>query len=504
MANSSRQIKAGAVLSYLAISFNIIAGLIYTPWMVANIGKNNYGLYTMASSLISMFLIDFGMSAAVTRFVAKYNAEGNKKKIDDFLGLIYKLYFIIDIVISIVLVTAFFLIDIIFIKLSAEELNNFKILYIIVAVYSVMSFPFITLNGILNAYEEFIIAKCCEMINKVLSIVLTVLVLTAGGSVRELVLMQAVSGLFTIVLRFYAIKKRTPVKVNFAFKSTELLKEVFGFSLWSTVTSISQRFIINIIPSLIGAITGAAETAVFGVANTIEGYYFTFANAINGFFLPRISRILQKDNKAENLLSLMIRVGRIQIYILGLILMSFIVIGSDFITLWMGEGYQDAYICGIILILPSFIAWPQEIATTALIAENRMKEQAIINVFTSVISLTIGYNSIISLGAIGASLGICLGYTFRVICTNVIYVKFLGIDIKRFFLETFIKQGKVIVPVTIVLFFIFHIIYIKNWYSLLTAGAAICGCYGIVMYIFSFNDFEKALINKYVKKIIRR
>ena len=84
--NSSKQIKLGAMLSYFTIAFNIVAGLIYTPWMITQIGQSNYGLYTLATSLITMFLVDFGMSAAVTRFVAKYNAEKDQEKVNNFLG----------------------------------------------------------------------------------------------------------------------------------------------------------------------------------------------------------------------------------------------------------------------------------------------------------------------------------------------------------------------------------------------------------------------------------
>ena len=49
---SSKQIKFGALMSYFAIAVNIVAGLVYTPWMITKIGQGNYGLYTIASSLI--------------------------------------------------------------------------------------------------------------------------------------------------------------------------------------------------------------------------------------------------------------------------------------------------------------------------------------------------------------------------------------------------------------------------------------------------------------------
>ena len=51
----NNQIKLGAIISYLSIGFNILAGLLYTPWMVQQIGKSNYGLYTLATSLITLY-----------------------------------------------------------------------------------------------------------------------------------------------------------------------------------------------------------------------------------------------------------------------------------------------------------------------------------------------------------------------------------------------------------------------------------------------------------------
>ena len=121
--NSSKQIKLGALISYFAIAFNIVAGLIYTPWMISKIGQSNYGLYTLATSVISMFVMDFGMGAAVTRFLSRYNAMGDKKAVNDFLGLIYKLYLAIDAVIFAVLICVYFFVDKIYANLTPDELS---------------------------------------------------------------------------------------------------------------------------------------------------------------------------------------------------------------------------------------------------------------------------------------------------------------------------------------------------------------------------------------------
>jgi len=112
------QLKMGALLSYFTMAFNIVAGLIYTPWMVATIGKSQYGLYTLANSVITLFLVDFGLSSATGRYLSKYNAEGDREGAERFLGAVYKLYLLIDAGILMILAAVFFLMDRIFVNLT--------------------------------------------------------------------------------------------------------------------------------------------------------------------------------------------------------------------------------------------------------------------------------------------------------------------------------------------------------------------------------------------------
>ena len=68
--DSKKQIALGAIMSYISIGINIVTGLVFTPWMIHSIGKENYGLFTLALSVISLFVFDFGLSSAITRFLS--------------------------------------------------------------------------------------------------------------------------------------------------------------------------------------------------------------------------------------------------------------------------------------------------------------------------------------------------------------------------------------------------------------------------------------------------
>ena len=343
---SSRQLKLGALMSYLAIGVNILAGLLYTPWMIHSIGRENFGLYTLAMSVISLFVFDFGLSSAVTRFIAKYLAEGRQDRADNCMGLVYRLYIIIDIVMMLVLFGVYFFIPQLYKELTLDEIESFKIVYVIAAIYSVISFPFIPINGVLTAHEKFIQLKLCDVAHKLIIVLAMSVCLLSGGGLYSLVSVNAIAGLIMILLKVSCIKKFTHQGISWRYFEKGEFKEIVGFSGWVTVMSIAQRFIFNIAPSILGALSGSTSIAILGIATTLEGYTYTFANAINGMFLPKVSRIVSNDN--GDVLPLMVKIGRIQIYITALIVFGVICFGDHFIQLWVGTEFKDSYLCALL------------------------------------------------------------------------------------------------------------------------------------------------------------
>ena len=506
--NSSKQIKLGAILSYFTIVFNIVAGLIYTPWMISQIGQSNYGLYTLATSLITLFVMDFGMSAAVTRFVSKFNAAGDQKSVNNFLGIVYKLYFVIDAVILIALIVVSFFIDNLYDNLTVTEVETFKILYVIVGLFSVISFPFTNLNGVLTAYERFVDLKFADLFNKVFIIVAMVVALLLGYGVYALVTVNAVAGLLTILVKLVIINKKTAVKVNLKYFDKKMLREIFGFSAWTTISSLAQRLIFNITPSVIAAVsvTGSVGVALFGLGSTIEGYVYTVATAINGMFMPRIAKIIHDGKKESDLMPLMIRIGRIQCMIIGILVVGFMALGESFIVdIWNKPDFSQSYICAGLLIIPSFFYLPMQIAHTTLIVENKVKLQAY--VFVGMGILNVGLSLILSkyFGAIGASASIFVAYMVRTVAMAIIYQKSLKLDMVRFFKETFLKLTPyLLITLAVGLLFENYNPLPHGLLRFAINGAVLVGCFGVLMLVKGFNQYEKKLVTGVFKKILRK
>ncbi len=493
--DSIKQIKAGALISYLAIGVSLLSGLIYTPWMVRQIGVGDYGLYTLSSSLISLFLVDFGIGEAVSRFISKYVAEGNQDRVNDFLGLIYKLYIIISMLIFAVLFIVYFFIPVIYMELTPEEIDKLRVIFIVTSTFSIVSLPFITLNGILTSYEKFKLLKLCDLINKILILTLMASALMLGYRLYALVLVNVFSGLFIIAVKLLYIRKTLPIKVNFKYRETNLIKEVFSFSVWSTVATFANRFIFNIIPSILGAVSGSTEIGIFGVASTLEGYAYILSGAVNGLFLPKVSKILVNKKDGGHVLPLMIKVGRIQYSIIGLIFVGFAIVGREFIYLWMGEDFELAYYCALLIMLPVVFRVPQQIASVTVIAMNKVKIQAI--VYVVVAALNILFSSILSsyFGALGAAVSICMVYFIRLIIMNIVYYKVLHINILSFIKNCYIKMSPPIL-ITFIVGMIINRFTVYNLPAFLIKGTFIVVLYIILLWNISLNHYEKSFFVK--------
>jgi O-antigen/teichoic acid export membrane protein len=497
---SSRQIKYGAILSYVGIAIYILIGLLYTPWMIKIIGQDDYGLYTLAYSIIALFVFDFGISAAIQRFVAKYLAENDTKRVDHCLSTVCRLYIGLDIIIALVLFTAYLFIPEIYRELSSDQISKLKVIFLMASVFSVISFPFIPLNGILSAYEKFVQLKVCDILSKLAIVLSCVVCLSLGYGLYALVLSNVLAGIISMIVKIVIVKKDTNIHINIRYHDNQELKDILKFSGWTMTVALCQRCIFNLSPTILGVFDSAAAIAILGIAISLEAYSFTFAYALNGMFLPKISRIFKAKG---NLLPLMIRVGRIQVFTIGFIFMGFCIVGNDFIKAWVGNGYIPAYLCSILLIAPAFFLLPADIADQALIASGKVKYRAKVYIWMAVINLILAFPLAKIWGVKGVCLSIFIAYMIRNYLLYRTYRKILKLNISLFLKSTYLKMLPAIIAALLPSLLFIHFIHLSGWYDVICKLGIFTVCYLISFWFMAFNKEEKALIcsiaGKYVK-----
>jgi len=490
---SSIQIKRGAMMSYAAIFINIAAGLVYTPWMIKQIGRSQYALYALALSALQFFTMDFGLGAAVSRFLSRYKATGEEASARDFLGMTFKMYLIIDAAIFIATLFIFVFAGKIYGGLTPEEVSQFKVVFFIAAVHSILTFPLIPLRGILMANERFIFLNFAGMLRKVLAIASIVTVLLLGYGLYALVAVNAVSGLIITGLKLRYAAKNKLISINFRAKNKTILRSVFGYSAWVTITALAGKFVFSITPTVLGAFADSVQISLFAVATGVAAYAGSFTGALGGLFLPKVTRLSIKK-ASQSVEDLMIKVGRIQLAITGLIIIGFITMGREFIILWLGEGFKEAYYIALMLIVPGIIIFTQQIGETMMHASNKIRYTAFCRIITAVISLGLSLVLTRFYGAIGAGIAIFTGtMAGTVLGKNLVYHRVLKINIIRFLRECHLRMVFPLISVFIAGILIQRFFPVEKL-SMFFAKAFIFGIiYFILIWFTGLNKYEKNL-----------
>lgn len=499
MTAKSGNITKGAFISYLAIILNIVISFVYTPWMIHKIGTSDYGLYSLVIAFVSYFLLDFGLNTSVTRFVAKYRAEGNEGKIAEVIGLTTRVFVLIDTVIFIALFIIYFYLENIFSGLTTSEIETLKGIYIIAGVISVLSFALKPIDGVMMAYELFVPNKLLDLTHRVGSVLLIAILLWLGGDVYSLILVHCGTAFLASLIKFIYFIRKTKIDIKWTFYSKDMLKALLSFSAWVFLIGLAQRFRLSFVPTVLGIKSSSTEIAVFSLGMTIEGFIWTISNALNGLFLPKVTRLVSaKDNKPIS--ELLTRVGRIQYFIVLLIFSSFSLFGDSFVYCWVGDEFSDTYYVIILLIFPSLITTTQAIANDMVYAKNKVKYTGPMVFCTSLLSLVASFAVAPKYGAVGCSACICLTMLLYIVLVNVFYKRKLQLDVFVFFKNCHLSITScmlisIVIGIAIKLF-----LPINGWLTLFLA----LGFYGLVYtlnaYLLAFRQDEKELLASFIKR----
>ena len=155
------QIKAGAILSYVIIAVNNIVGLLYTPFMLRMMGQNEYGLYSLASSIVAyLTVLDLGFNNAIIRYTAKYRAEGKIEEQYKMFGMFFSLYCIISLIVIFAGMILYCNIEGLFgNSMTSDDISKVKVMVVMLIANLAFTFPMSLWGGIITAYEDFVFQK---------------------------------------------------------------------------------------------------------------------------------------------------------------------------------------------------------------------------------------------------------------------------------------------------------------------------------------------------------
>ena len=505
---AKNQLRLGAILSYINMAIGSLIPMFYTPVMLQLLGQDEYGLYKLASSVTSyLSLISFGIGSAVVRYFTKYIAEGDKEGEENIFGLFNIIFSIIAAIAVVAGVIISLNLNLIYSNsLNQSQLLKMQILVIVLTFNIALSFLCSPQNAAVTSHEKFFFLQIINILTTVIIPVANLVALFFGFKSIGLVVSSL---LINIIVRIaYAIYVRCVLQLKARYNNLpkNLLKEILLFSFWIFVANIVNQLYATTDTLIIGAIPALATVgvAVYNIGVTFSSMMSNFSVGLLNVLTPKVNKMVFSNSSNTELTDLMIRIGRLQCYIVSLVCTGFIAFGRQFIQLWAGTGYEDAYWIALFTMIPSCVPLVQNVAMNIIVAQNKHRFRSLTYLGIAIANVIGTVLCVDQFGIIGAALvtGLAsiVGQGFVM---NWYYWRKIHLEIPRFWKSVVgIFLGPVIMCALTLIIFEFI-----DFYNIIALFSGII-IYTIIFFTYSWffvmNDYEKVIFRKPITLIVNK
>lgn len=508
MVKGKNQLRIGVVLSYINLGLGNLIPIFYTPIMLSLLGQDEYGLYKLAASFTSyLSLISVGLGTAITRYLIKAREEEGKEAEQGMLGLFTRIFQIISLVAFIVGIGLTFSLGIFYSEsLNDEQLLRMRILVFIIACNTALGFLMTPQVAEVTSHERFIFLQSMNILSTCFGPILNLVVLFFGfQSIGMAISSLALSTVVRFLYYFY-MRRALQIRADYKRMPKNIMKEIIGFSIWMFVAQITSTLYNATDTVMIGAIPSLATTgvAIYNVGMVFNKIVFSSAQGISSMLSPRVNKMVFDNADTEELTSLAIKTGRLQGFIITLIITGFIAFGQPFIALYTsgtGANYSDAYWVAVLMMVPNAIPLVQSVCLSIVIAKNMHRFRALVYLGIAIVNVIGTWVLANVWGIVGAALmtgaALVIG---QGIIMNIYYYKKVKLNIPRFWKETAIVY---IVPtiMCVLTLLIANFIDFYNVFFLVSGIIIYTLVYCILSWFIMMNDYEKEIFRGPMRKI---
>lgn len=506
MSEKRSQLKIGIILNYFNLIIGNLIPVFYTPIMLRILGKSEYGLFKLSSTFTGyLTLLSLGIGSAVTRYLIKARTEKDEAEEEKYLGLFVSIFRVIAAISFIVGIGLVLTVDLWYGKsLDSEQIAEMKILVFIMVINTSLSFLMTPQLSVATAHEKFVFIQAMNIISTICVPLTNLIVLYAGGgAIGMSIVSLSINTVVRLLYAFY-VSRKLHIKANFKEMPKHMLKEILAFSFWVFLANIVTQLYNSTDTIMIGMIPALATTgvAVYNVGATFNGIVTSLTVGISSTLLPATNKAVFGGATNEELTNLAIKVGRIQAYIISLIVTGFVAFGRPAIHYYAGEGYEEAYWVAVFMMIPSMIPLVQNLCLNIVVAQNKHKFRSLVYLAIAIVNVVGSWFAMKKWGIIGAAavtgIALIIGQGFAM---NWYYKAKIGLNISKFWREII----KIYIAPTVMCVVTLLLSNVVDFYNLIWLADGIViytVVFALISWFFVMNDYEKNLFKKPIKKYL--
>ena len=413
----TRHVVLSSLSNYMGKFINLISWFILAPFMLSQLGDRIYGLWALVGSVTAYgFLLNLGITDAVTKYVAEYRAKGEIEQARSIIatGLLLNTGLgLLLIFVSVLLAPLF---PNLFNVTAAEE-STATWLFLLAGIGVGLAIPCGIATAVLRGLQRFDLINMSGVIATLLTLGATVIVLLSYVGVIGLAIVGILVTVFVQILNIWLIYRIAP-ELRFGWHSgsrthvrtlASYSSALFVMNLGGYLESRSDEIVI-------GGFLPVAAVTPYNLARRLSGLPQALTEQFLALLLPMASEIHAKEHW-EQLRSLYIISTRVALAIFLPIALILVIFAKYILTLWIGAPYAQYSYLVLILVTASLIdtiQWPAGFVLQGMAKHHPL---AIMTVASGVVNLTISILLVGRWNLMGVAIGtlipttiVCIGF----------------------------------------------------------------------------------------------
>jgi len=294
--SESKGLAKNTIYNLIGQVLPMIIGVITIPILIKSLGVDRFGIITICWMLIGYFsLFDMGLGRALTQLIADKLGKHENDKIPSILGTALFLMSVFSIGGSLIISALATLIAHRLLKIPAplmlETINSIHIMSITIP-FVVVTSAFI---GYLTAYKRFDIINIIRIPTGAFLFIAPILVLPYSSRLEFSVVALAVGRIITTYIYYKYCVKITPGLRSKISVDRKMLKPLFHFGGWMTLSNIISPIMVYFDRLIIGSMVSLSAVAFYTTPFEIIKRIFILPNAMMGVLFPTFATSYAKD-----------------------------------------------------------------------------------------------------------------------------------------------------------------------------------------------------------------
>ena len=429
MGNKRASLFLNTLSNLLVLAVNIGIGIFLTPFMISSLGKGSYGIWTLIWSVVGYYgILNLGLTTAIVRYIAKYSEKDELESLNKVVNSAFAVFSLtggVAVLVSFLapgLLASFF-------NISGGRRDEFVLVVKILGSVAGLGFAGNVMGSILRAQEKFFWYNVTIIISELSRGVMFLILLEKGYGLVGISYATLGATALRVLMHWFFSRLYVPqVRYSFRYVDKKVIGTLMKFGVFVWIAYICFLLRTQIDSVVIGKFLGFEMVGIYAVSALLIKYINRLGSSLALSLPPRFARMIAQRDHAGFRTSFINVSNIIGVTAFGVGIVGFIC-GRDFITLWVGDGFEAAATAFLILIVgitPDFAA---AAAAPAVQALNRHRVYSYFALAEGVVNLALSVLLVQKFGLYG----VALGTTIPIIINSVIvqplyYTKVIGVS----------------------------------------------------------------------------